>query len=212
MDFSAATRQLKAALGPKVVRTDRRSTWAAAYDSSKIAFAPKAVIFPRGLSDIAEVLALANRRRVPVTVRGRGTSLTGSASPARGGWVVDLHRWDKVRIDAQAGMAHVQSGATVERIQAAAEKTGCFYPPDPSSEMLHDRRQHRLAQRRRGMHGGKYGVARGESFVSGALKGVLPTGEWVEWGRVSKKVLGRVRLRDLSVGSLRGCWESSPEA
>ena len=197
MDFSAATRQLKARLGPRVVRTDAASRWAASFDSSKIAFAPAAAIFPRNRADVAAVLDLANRRRVPVTVRGRGTSLTGSASPARGGWVLDLHRWNKVRIDAQAGMAHVQAGATVERIQAAAEKKGWFYPPDPSSKKYCTIGGN-IACNAGGMHGGKYGVTR--DFVL-ALKGFLPTGEWVEWGTPTKKFSAGFNLRDLWIGS-----------
>ncbi len=197
MKFSAATRQLRAKLGPRVVRTDAASTCAASFDSSKIAFAPCAVIFPRSRDDIAEVLALANRRRVPVTVRGRGTSLTGSASPARGGWVLDLHRWNDIRIDAQAGMAHVQAGATVEKIQAAAEGRGWFYPPDPASKKYCTIGGN-IACNAGGMHGGKYGVTR--DFVL-ALKGFLPTGEWVEWGTSTKKFSAGFNLRDLWIGS-----------
>src|ERR1700679_1848059 len=105
MDFSKATKQLGARLGRGAVRTDAEARRAASFDGSKIAFLPQAVVFPRGRPDIAAVLALANERRVPVTVRGGGSSLTGSASPARGGWVLDLSRWDRIRVDAQAGMA-----------------------------------------------------------------------------------------------------------
>jgi glycolate oxidase len=197
MDFSSATKQLKGKLGPRIVRTDRDSRRAASFDSSKIEFPPEAVVFPRGLPDVAAVLQLANRRRVPVTVRGRGTSLTGSAAPARGGWVLDLHHWDKIRIDAQAGLAHVQAGATVERIQSAAEKKGWFYPPDPSS-MKYCTIGGNIACNAGGMHGGKYGVTR--DFVL-ALKGFLPTGEWVEWGTPTKKFSAGFNLRDLWIGS-----------
>ncbi|HMD60928.1 MAG TPA: FAD-linked oxidase C-terminal domain-containing protein, partial [Opitutaceae bacterium] len=160
-------------------------------------FLPRAVVFPRGRPDIAEVLALANRHRVPVTVRGRGTSLTGSAAPARGGWVVDLHGWDKVRIDAQAGIAHVEAGATVERIQSAAEERGLFYPPDPASKKYCTIGGN-IACNAGGMHGGKYGVTR--DFVL-ALKGFLPTGEWVEWGTPTRKFSAGFNLRDLWIGS-----------
>jgi glycolate oxidase len=197
MDFSAATKQLKARLGPKVVRTDPESTRAASFDSSKIAFATNAVIFPRDNADVAAVLALANRRRVPVTVRGRGTSLTGSASPARGGWVLDLHHWNRVSVDGQSGMAHVQAGATVETIQAAAERKGWFYPPDPSSKKYCTIGGN-IACNAGGMHGGKFGVTR--DFVL-ALKGFLPTGEWVEWGTPTKKFSAGFNLRDLWIGS-----------
>ena len=197
MDFSSATKELRRRLGPRVVRTDAPSRRAASFDSSKIEFPPRAVVFPRGRSDVAAVLELANRRGVPVTVRGRGTSLTGSAAPARGGWVLDLHRWNRVRIDAQTGMAHVGAGATVKRIQAAAEKAGWFYPPDPSS-MKYCTIGGNIACNAGGMHGGKYGVTR--DFVL-ALKGFLPTGEWVEWGRATKKFSAGFNLRDLWIGS-----------
>ncbi|HXQ82055.1 MAG TPA: FAD-binding protein, partial [Opitutaceae bacterium] len=197
MDFSSATKQLRRKLGPRVVRTDGVSRRAASFDSSKIPFPPRAVVFPRGRADIAAVLELANRRGVPVTVRGRGTSLTGSAAPARGGWVLDLHGWDRVRIDARAGIAHVEAGATVERIQSAAEKKGWFYPPDPASKKYCTIGGN-IACNAGGMHGGKYGVTR--DFVL-ALKGFLPTGEWVEWGTPTKKFSAGFNLRDLWIGS-----------
>jgi glycolate oxidase len=197
MEFSAATRQLKAKLGSRAVRTEAGVRRAASFDGSKIAFTPAAVVFPRGRSDIAAVLALANRFRVPVTVRGRGTSLTGSASPLRGGWVLDLLGWDKIRIDAQAGIAHVQAGATVARIQAAAARKGWFYPPDPASKKFCTIGGN-IACNAGGMHGGRYGVTR--DYVL-ALKGFLPTGEWVEWGTPTRKFSAGFNLRDLWIGS-----------
>jgi glycolate oxidase len=197
MDFSAATKQLRRTLGPQVVRTDSESKRAASFDSSKLSFIPAAVVFPRSRSDVSKVLEFANRGRVPVTVRGRGTSLTGSASPVNGGWVLDLHRWNKVKIDFQAGLAHVQAGATVESIQAAAEAKGWFYPPDPSSRKYCTIGGN-IACNAGGMHGAKYGVTR--DFVL-ALKGFLPTGEWVEWGTSTKKFSAGFNLRDLWIGS-----------
>jgi glycolate oxidase len=197
MEFSAATKQLKSRLGSRVVRTDGDSRGAASFDGSKIPFIPQAVIFPRNRSDVAAVLALANLRRVPVTVRGRGTSLTGSAAPARGGWVLDLHHWNRISIDARAGMAEVQAGAVVGRIQAAAERRGWFYPPDPASKKYCTIGGN-IACNAGGMHGGKYGVTR--DFVL-ALKGFLPTGEWVQWGTPTRKFSAGFNLRDLWIGS-----------
>jgi glycolate oxidase len=48
------------------------------------------------------------------------------------------------------------------------------------------------------MHGGKYGVTR--DFVI-ALRGFLPTGEFVEWGTATKKFAAGFNLRDLWIGS-----------
>ncbi|HZL45295.1 MAG TPA: FAD-binding protein, partial [Opitutaceae bacterium] len=126
---SPATTQLKRRLGA-AVRTDRRACWEASFDSSKLSFLPEAVVRPRRRADIGVVLTLANRHRVPVTVRGRGTSLTGAAVPLHGGWVIDLTGLRRVRIDAETGLAHVQAGATNAVVRAAAEAEGWFYPPD----------------------------------------------------------------------------------
>ena len=88
--FAKVTGRLQRKLGAKVVRTDDAACTAASYDSSKLPFLPEAVIFPRKEADIAVALALANEHRVPVTVRGRGTTLTGAAAPRQGGWVIDM--------------------------------------------------------------------------------------------------------------------------
>jgi len=194
--FAAATRQLKRQLGA-AVRTDHRSRWEASFDSSKLSFLPDAVIRPRQAAEIGAVLALANRRRVPVTARGRGTSLTGSAAPLRGGWVLDLAGLRRIRIDAEAGLAHVQAGATSVAVRAAAGASGWFYPPDPSSGE-YSTIGGNIACNAGGMHGGKYGVTR--DYVV-ALKGFLPTGEWVEWGTATKKFSAGFNLRDLWIGS-----------
>ena len=194
--YAAATRLLKRRLG-RSVDLSPEGCWAASFDSSKISFLPEAVVTPRQEAEIGVVLTLANEHRVPVTVRGRGTTLMGSAAPVRGGWVIDMLKLRTVRIDADAGMAHVQAGAKTADIQRAAEKKGWFYPPDPSS------REYctiggNIACNAGGMHGGKYGVTR--DFVI-ALRGFLPTGEYVEWGTATKKFAAGFNLRDLWIGS-----------
>ncbi len=193
----AATRLLKRRLGPRIVRTDEVARAAASFDSSKLPFLPEAVAFPRDDADLTAVLELANRHRVPVTVRGRGTSLTGSAAPARGGWVVDMLGWNRIRIDAEAGMAQVQAGAKVADIQRAAEAKGWFYPPDPSSKEYCTIGGN-IACNAGGMHGGKYGVTRDDVL---AHKGHLPTGEFVTWGTPPNKFSAGFNLRDLWIGS-----------
>src|SRR6478752_9363411 len=120
MRTSAATSALKRKLG-KLVDTSEKGCWAASFDSSKISFLPEAVITPRRETDIGAVLELANKHRMPVTVRGRGTTLMGSAAPVRGGWVIDMLKLNAIRLDVEAGMAHVGAGATNANVQRAAD-------------------------------------------------------------------------------------------
>ena len=193
---AAATTALKRKLG-KLVDTSPAGRWAASFDSSKISFLPDAVITPRREADIGALLELANKHHVPVTVRGRGTTLMGSAAPVRGGWVIDMLKLNAVKIDADAGMAHVGAGATNASVQRAAEAQGWFYPPDPSSKEYCTIGGN-VACNAGGMHGGKYGVTR--DFVI-ALRGFLSTGEFVEWGTATKKFSAGFNLRDLWIGS-----------
>src|SRR4051794_39677917 len=119
--FRAATRLLQRRLGSRAVRTDEAALSAASFDSVKIPFRPEAVVKARTEAQIVATLELANLHRVPVTTRGRGTTLTGSATPIRGGWVLDTLALNRISIDAEAGMAHVQAGAKVADIQRAAD-------------------------------------------------------------------------------------------
>jgi len=195
--FPAATALLQRRLGVRLVRTDDASRAEASFDSAKIPFRPEAVIRVRQEADIAAVLELANLHRVPVTTRGRGTTLTGAATPIHGGWVLDMLALNSIKIDEEAGMAHVGAGAKVADIQRAAEAKGWFYPPDPSSKEYCTIGGN-IACNAGGMHGGKYGVTR--DFIV-ALRGFLPTGEAVEWGTATKKFSAGFNLRDLWIGS-----------
>jgi glycolate oxidase len=195
--FVSATAALKRRLGSQVVFTDAASLDVASFDSAKIPFRPEAVVRVKKEADVGAALELANRFRVPVTTRGRGTTLTGAATPVQGGWVLDTLRLNQIRIDDEAGMAHAGAGAKVGDIQRAAEAKGWFYPPDPSSKEYCTIGGN-VACNAGGMHGGKYGVTR--DFVI-ALRGFLPTGEFVEWGTATKKFSAGFNLRDLWIGS-----------
>ena len=116
--FGPATRKLKGKLGRRVT-TDHDAVFAASFDGSKLSFLPEAVVRPKTKADIAEVLALANKYKVPVTARGAGSSLTGSGSPIAGGWVLDLSGWNKITVDAEAGFAQVQAGRPVILLELA---------------------------------------------------------------------------------------------
>jgi glycolate oxidase len=195
--FAKPTVLLKRRLGARIVFTDDAAREAASDGSAKIPFRPDAVVRVKKESDVGVVLAVANQHRVPVTTRGRGTTLTGAATPVRGGWVLDTLALDKIVIDGEAGMVRTGAGAKVADIQRAAEAQGWFYTPDPSSKEYCTIGGN-IACNAGGMHGGKYGVTR--DFVV-ALRGFLPTGELVEWGTATKKFSAGFNLRDLWIGS-----------
>lgn len=197
MKRSEHTLRLAERLGPDVVRTDEASLFAASLDNARLSFLPEAVFFPRDEDDVGCILLTANEHGIPVTPRGGGTATTGAASPVNGGWVLDLSHWRNLHIDSDTGVAFVQPGVRTAELCAEAEKTGWFYPPDPSSN-AHCTIGGNIACNAGGMRGAKYGVTR--DYVL-ALEGFLPTGQWVRWGADLRKFSAGYNLRDLWIGS-----------
>lgn len=196
-NFSAATKKLRDALGGDVVRTDADACFSAAFDNTRIAFPPEAVVFPRDENDVAAVLRLANADGVPVSLRGAGTGTTGAATPVCGGWVISFAHWTKLEIDADAQIAIAQPGVVTQRINDAAAAHGLFYPPDPASVKFCTIGGN-IATNAGGLRAAKYGVTR--DYVL-AVEGFLPTGEKVRWGSAVKKFVSGYNLRDLWIGS-----------
>jgi glycolate oxidase len=197
MPFDEHTAALLSRLGPEVVRTGDDVRFAASLDNSRLSFLPDAVLKPRNEDDVCVILCEANARGVPVTPRGGGTATTGSASPLKGGWVLDLSDWRNLSIDAQNGVAYAQPGVVTATLSAEAEKLGWFYPPDPSSHKFSTIGGN-IACNAGGMRGAKYGVTR--DYVM-ALEGFLPTGRWVRWGADLRKYAAGYNMRDLWIGS-----------
>ena len=77
----------------------------ASFDSSKLSYEYDALIRARSEDDVRETLKLANKYKIPVTPRGTGTSLTGSASPVKGGWVLDVSLMKRIAIKKDKAMA-----------------------------------------------------------------------------------------------------------
>ncbi len=95
---------------------------------------PDAVALPRSTRSVAAILRFANRHRIPVTPRGAGHGYVGGCVPIRGGITLSLERMNRIReINAADFVAVVQPGVNTERFQAAVERRGLFYPPDPAS-------------------------------------------------------------------------------
>lgn len=87
------------------------------------------LIVPADESAVAEALRDASKSRIPVTVAGAGTGVTGGRVPF-GGWVISLERFTKLEV--YPGYAIVGAGVLLRDLHAAAQASGQFYPPDPT--------------------------------------------------------------------------------
>ena len=179
------------------VHTKDEELYAVSYDGLKVSGSPEALIKVKQANEVGEVLKLANEFRIPVTSRGTGSSLTGGATPLHGGWVLDLSQLSSIEIDPTNMLAICGPGVVVGDLQEQVLEKGLFYPPDPSSKKFCTLGGN-VACNAGGLRCVKYGVTR--DYVL-SLAGYLPTGEFVRWGRATRKFATGYNLRDLWIGS-----------
>jgi FAD/FMN-containing dehydrogenase/Fe-S oxidoreductase len=118
-----------------VAEVDDSSLTRAMYstDASLYRVVPQVVVRPRHVDEIAAVLAVAREHRVPLTMRGAGTSIAGNAVGT--GIVVDTRRHlDRVlEIDPGSRTALVEPGTVHATLQQEALRHGLRFGPDPST-------------------------------------------------------------------------------
>ncbi|HEY76606.1 MAG TPA: FAD-binding protein [Thermoflexia bacterium] len=105
-----------------------------AYDGTFAEHRPDVVVLPTTTEQVARVLEIASRERIPVVPRGMATGLAAASVPFDGGIALTLTRMNRVlEIDEENRTAWVEAGVVTAHLQAEVEKRGLFYPPDPSS-------------------------------------------------------------------------------
>jgi glycolate oxidase len=122
---------------------------------------------------------LCHREGVPFVARGHGTGLSGGALPVAGGVVIGLARLNRViDIDIPNLQVTVEPGVTNAEITRRVASAGCYYAPDPSSQIVCSIGGN-IAENSGGAHCLKYGFT--VHHVLG-LEAVLPDGELVRLG------------------------------
>ncbi|MBA2689648.1 MAG: FAD-binding protein, partial [Burkholderiales bacterium] len=120
--------------------------------------APMVVVLPSCEDEVAAVLKLCHRLRVPVVARGAGTGLSGGATPLRDGVLLSLAKLSRIlAIDPLARTARVQPGVRNLAISEAAAPYGLYYAPDPSSQIACSIGGN-VAENSGGVHCLKYGL------------------------------------------------------
>jgi len=159
---------------PNVLQSEEQRTEYGSDKTEDYFFLPDLVLRPGTTQEISSILKICNQYRIPVTPRGAGTGLAGSALPVKKGVVLSMERLNKIlNIDELNLQATVEPGVITEVFQNAVKEKGLFYPPDPASSgscYLGGN----LAQNSGGPKAVKYGVTR--DYVIN-LEVVLPNGE-----------------------------------
>jgi glycolate oxidase len=195
-DILTALRQI---VGPDNVLTSPDSLECYSHDETAgLSAVPEVVVRASSAAQVAEVLKLAQRERVPVTPRGAGTGLSGGAVPVYGGIVLSLEKMKRiVEIDHDNLMVIVEPGVITAELHKAVEAEGLFYPPDPAS-LDSCSLGGNIAEGAGGPRAVKYGTTK--DYVCG-LEVVLPSGEIVHTGGKLVKDVTGYNLTQLLVGS-----------
>jgi glycolate oxidase len=189
---------LQAIVSDAFLKLDDQSRTTYGADALKRGRRPDAVVLPANTDEVAAIVELCARHRVPIVPRGAGTGYTGGAVPTEGGIVVSLERMNRIlEIDEANLIAVVEPHVVTGDLQAAVERVGLFYPPDPAS-LKESVIAGNVAECAGGPRAFKYGTTK--QYVLG-LEVVLPTGEVIRTGgKVVKNVVG-YDLTHLIVGS-----------
>lgn len=151
------------------------------------------VVFPESIEEVSEILAAANRDRVPVTVSGAGTGTVGGRV-AFGGIVLATDKLNRIKsISREDGYAVVEAGVILSDLQRAVDQEGLLYPPDPTERGCFIGGT--VATNASGARTFKYGPTR--NYIR-RLKIVLASGEVVDLrrGEVRADAAGRIRVGD----------------
>jgi D-lactate dehydrogenase (cytochrome) len=151
------------------------------------------VVLPERVADVVDILATANRERVPVTVSGAGTGTVGGRV-AFGGIVLATDKLNQIKRivhEEKAGYAVVEAGVILADLQRAVDQEGLLYPPDPTERGCFVGGT--VATNASGARTFKYGPTR--NYIS-RLTVVLASGEVLDLrrGEVRADSHGRIRV------------------
>ncbi len=192
-------RELRAISGAAYVLDSEMERYAYSYDSTPLYRAmPDVVIQPAEVKEIAAILKVASRHRIPIVSRGSGTNLSGGTVPLEGGIVLHMSRMHQLKeIDTDNLTATFESGLITADLHREVEAVGLFYPPDPGSLRVSTMGGN-VAECAGGMRGLKYGVTK--DYVMG-IQAVLPDGSIVSFGGKNAKDVAGYDITRLLVGS-----------
>lgn len=128
---AAFAARLRRAIGGEV-RDDREIRALYSSDASNYRVLPAIVAMPASVDELAAAVTLAAEARIPLTVRGAGTSIAGNAIGA--GLVVDVrrHLGGILELDPAGMTATVLPGTVLDEVNLAAAPHRLRVGPDPS--------------------------------------------------------------------------------
>jgi len=197
-DVDRACVALRKALAPDRVMTAPEDMVVYSYDGTWVVGRPQVAVTVLNTEEVASVVRIASDEEIPIVPRGAASGLAGGSVPLFGGIVVNMTRMNKIIEIDKVGMTVVtEPGVVTAALQAAVEREGLFYPPDPAS-LKQSTIGGNIATSAGGPRCLKYGTTR--DYVLG-LQVVLPSGEIMRTGARTAKNSTGYDLTHLFTGS-----------
>src|SRR5436305_885503 len=119
-------------LGPKAVITDRADIepWLTAW-RGRVHGSASAIIAPATTEEVADIVKLAAKHRVPLVPQGGNTGMAAGATPPANGsaLILSLRRMNNIRsLNADNRLAVVEAGVILEQLHRAAHESGMPFP------------------------------------------------------------------------------------
>lgn len=158
---------------------------------------PDAVVWPATTGEVAEILAEANQRGVPVTPWSGGSGLEGNAIPVEGGVVLNTYEMDAIEARPADLQAVVGPGVVYDTLNETLATHGLRFPPGISSGDVATIGG-MIATNASGFNSVRYGETRDNVY---RLEVALPDGRVIMCGSDVVKTSSGYSLKDLFVGS-----------
>ena len=141
------------------------------YDHSAIVGKADIITFPSTTEQVAGIVKIANKYKIPIITRGTATNTCGASVPINGGIILSTQKLNQIiQINSHDRYAVVQPGVINGMLQNELAKSNMFWPPDPSSAKICTIGGN-IACNAAGPSAVKYGVTRdhvlGLTFVTG---------------------------------------------